>query len=72
MKLGPSAFVSGLDEETSEPIYYPQAPKLHDWVYFARGYGTRVKIRDVQCILLDKETESIKAVLHFPHAVDIT
>ena len=49
-----------------------QAPKIGDWVYFSRGYGTRVKINDVQCILLDKETEAVKMILAWPHAVDIT
>ena len=71
-RLGPTAYVSGVNDETGESIYYPQAPKIGDWVYFARGYGTRVKINDFQCILLDKETESIKMRLDFPHAIDIT
>lgn len=72
VKMGPTAFVSGFDEETGEPVHYPQAPKVNDWVFFARGYGTRVKVRDYQLVLVDKETEAVKCRLQWPHAVDIT
>ena len=72
VQMGPTAFVSGKDEETGESVYFPQAPKVGDWVVFSRGYGTTLKVNDYPCILLDKETEAIKMVLRFPHAVDIT
>ena len=72
LRMGPTAFVSGKDEETGESIYFPQAPKVGDWVVFSRGYGMTLKINDYPCILLDKETEAVKMVLRFPHAVDIT
>lgn len=72
VRMGPTAFVSGFNEETREPIYQLQAPKVGDWVGFSRGYGTTVKINDIPLVLIDKETEAIKMVLRYPHAVDIT
>ena len=70
--MGPLAFVREIDDETGAPIKQPQAPKVGDWVFFSRGYGTRIKINDVQCILLEKETEAIKMILRAPHVLDLT
>lgn len=62
-----------LDESGNPvPLMHQQAPQVGDWVVFQRGYGTRWKINDYPCILVDKETEAIKARLPWPHAIDIT
>lgn len=73
---GPTFWVKDFEENEDgsigDPIYFPQRPKIGDWVAFQRGYGTKQKINDLPLVLIDKETEAIKMILPWPHAIDIT
>ena len=71
LRLGPTAWVRDTDDD-GKPVYFPQKPNVGDWVFFTRGYGTRIKINDFECIIVDKEMEAIKIILPYPHLVDIT